>query len=333
MKQIAGGFTAENDNLTKTHGTSLLASGCPYDFDSVLAPEASQEEVYDFAVGEELSQNTLTSRNISIIAYGQTGGGKTFTMFGRRPSGTKRVNKGHLGKKENEPSTFTLSSDSGIIARAICDLFSTKQRHESTSTVLIEMSFIEIWNEELRDLLDDTDKKLKLGNRGDGGVEVRGMASIAVATVAQAMEVMDKAILRRMVASTRMNSQSSRSHAICTLTVTTKAKTTTESSGILSTKTTLTLVDLAGSERSKATGVSGSQQQESININSDLLALGKVLSALSAKKENRSRAMEHIPYRDSKLTRLLRDSLEGMNSYFLFSLYCASSLIMLFDVA
>lgn len=226
------------------------------------------------------------------------------------------------GSTNDHEATKRISSDDGIILRAIHDLFKAKQRHESAGEVVIQLSYLEIWNDELRDLLCDDEIMIKLRDHGEGGVQIKGLTSITVTSVAQVLDLMDKAARRRTTGSTFVNARSSRSHAICTLTVTIypalpgNIGNIPASSEVITAK--LTLVDLAGSERIKTTRVTGDQQKESISINKDLFVLGKVLSVLADNRNERQQ--EHVPYRDSKLTRLLRDSLGGtLNEFELFS--------------
>jgi len=215
-----------------------------------------------------------------------------------------------------------LNDGDGVIPRAVHDLFRTRQLQCAQGKIVsMDLTYLEIYNDELRDLLSETmqgettilspsSSTLKLRDHGSNtaeGIVVQGLTRVAVDSMADVHTYMEQAHRNRTTGSTRLNERSSRSHAICTLTVTTKT-TSASRSGAHSTNTTqakLTLVDLAGSERIKETGVVGLQQQESININKDLFVLGKVVSALSQETKG------HVPYRDSKLTRLLRDSLGG----------------------
>jgi hypothetical protein len=317
---------------------SLSAQNKVFDFDAVFAQDATQQEVYERSVGDAVRRNIFRGYNTTIIAYGQTGSGKTYTMGGKRDaelsnifdlSPTSRSSRGFPEMSSNasldsptqdDTTTFALDDNDGIIPRAVHDLFKAKQRHESAGEVTIQLTYLEIYNDELRDLLvDDYGEEptyMKLSDQGDDGVVVKGLTCVTVKSPQQVKELMNEAAKRRTTASTRMNMRSSRSHAICSLLVTINPATKTMSSQssvsgtraeVISAK--LTLVDLAGSERIKETGVVGLHQQESININKDLFVLGKVISSLSDKmKSNRT---VHVPYRDSKLTRLLRDSLGG----------------------
>lgn len=328
---------------------SLSAQQKLFDFDAVFTSDATQKEVYDRSVGDAVRRNIFRGYNTTIIAYGQTGSGKTFTMGGKRDADLANMQdmsptnnrsggsssrsfagmiknnsskslgslSGSMDDTKGSSSTFTIDEDDGIIPRAVHDLFKAKQRHESAGEVTIQLTYLEIYNDELRDLLVDGGEEptyMKLSDQGDDGVVVKGLTCVTVKSTQQVKELMEEAAKRRTTASTRMNLRSSRSHAICSLLVTINPATKAGSSQSSSTRAEvitakLSLVDLAGSERIKETGVVGLHQQESININKDLFVLGKVISSLSDKMKS-SRTV-HVPYRDSKLTRLLRDSLGG----------------------
>jgi len=320
---------------------SLSAQQKVFDFDAVFSQDATQKEVYDRSVGDAVRRNIFRGYNTTIIAYGQTGSGKTFTMGGKREaelanamdvSPTSRSSSSRSftespkralentsdETKSTSSSTFSIDEDDGIIPRAVHDLFKAKQRHESAGEVTIQLTYLEIYNDELRDLLvdgGDEPTNMKLCDQGDDGVVVKGLTCVNVTSTEQVRQLMDAAAKQRTTASTKMNMRSSRSHAICSLLVTINPATQSGTNQSMSTRAEvitakLTLVDLAGSERIKETGVVGIHQQESININKDLFVLGKVISSL-ADKMKASRTKVHVPYRDSKLTRLLRDSLGG----------------------
>lgn len=197
-----------------------------------------------------------------------------------------------------------ISPDSGIIPRACADLFETIATL-CDGNAQVELSYLELYNEELRDLMAEkgavhNNKALKIRETLSGEVYVSGAAKRRVKSPAEIGELMEEAAKRRVVAATQMNAVSSRSHAICTL----RLQGVLENNNKFESK--LTLVDLAGSERIKKTGAQGARQTEGININKSLLILGQVVSALSDTKHRRK-----PPYRDSKLTRLLQDSLGG----------------------
>ena len=221
----------------------------------------------------------------------------------------------------NIGKTFTMGSAAGtsmeigefdgIIPRACVDLFSQIQSR-CDGNAQVELSYLEIYNEEMRDLLVN-EKDIKKSKNGkvpemkvretlNGEVYVSGLSARAVESPKVIGDFMEEASARRVVASTKMNAVSSRSHAICVL----RIKGVLEDSTKFQAK--LTLVDLAGSERIKKTGAEGGRRKEGININKGLFVLGQVVSALS---ETRPKYKRKPPYRDSILTRLLQDSLGG----------------------
>ena len=257
-----------------------------FELDAVFDGTSSQESVYIQSGAQNAVQNDIfRGFNCTILAYGQTGSGKTFTMG--TATGSDQVN----------------DSD-GVIPRACADLFRTiDERCDGNAKV--ELSYLEIYNEEIRDLMlpaGTNGEELRIRETLDGQVYVAGLKSVPVSSPKEIGKFMEQASQRRVVASTKMNAVSSRSHAICVLKI----------QGVLEDDTKfaakLTLVDLAGSERIKKTGAEGSRRQEGININKGLFILGQVVSALA---EQRPKYKRKPPYRDSKLTRLLQDSLGG----------------------
>ena len=206
----------------------------------------------------------------------------------------------------------------GIIPRAVSDLFQCIQKDPERS-ISVKMSFLEIYNEEARDLLSggtttsadketSTAPSLFIREGADGGVYVQNLTWKEVSSEQDVAKYMDDASEKRVVASTQMNAVSSRSHAICTLQI--HISNTHTPNDPKEIKSKLTLVDLAGSERVKRTGAEGNRLKEGININKGLFVLGQVVSCLSQTTVGEKKA-SHIPYRDSKLTRLLQDSLGG----------------------
>ena len=220
----------------------------------------------------------------------QTGSGKTHTM------GTAIANT----KSE-------LDQSAGIVARACLDVFSTIETKCVDGKATVSLSFLEVYNEEIRDLLGNKGRKkqgqkhLRLRDDPNGSVQVQGCVEKVVHSPSEIGILMEAASKRRVVAATRMNATSSRSHAIFILNIRGCVKDGKENKKFLS---KLYLVDLAGSERMKKTGAKGARQTEGININKSLLVLGQVVSALS-------KGSRRPPYRDSKLTRLLQSSLGG----------------------
>mmetsp|Transcript_18352 Transcript_18352/g.42319 ORF Transcript_18352/g.42319 Transcript_18352/m.42319 type:complete len:948 (+) Transcript_18352:331-3174(+) len=265
-----------------------------FELDAVLDGKSTQEEAYiKSGARVAVTENLFKGFNCTILAYGQTGAGKTFTMGSA--AGT----------------SMDIGEFDGIIPRACVDLFSQIQSR-CDGNAQVELSYLEIYNEEMRDLLVN-EKEVKKSKNGrvpemkvrenlNGEVYVSGLSARSVASPKEIGEFMEEASGRRVVASTKMNAVSSRSHAICVL----RIKGVLEDSTKFQAK--LTLVDLAGSERIKKTGAEGGRRKEGININKGLFVLGQVVSALS---ETRPKYKRKPPYRDSILTRLLQDSLGG----------------------
>jgi hypothetical protein len=261
-----------------------------FELDAVFGKDSTQVDVYHESGAKRAVETDLFAGfNCTILAYGQTGAGKTHTM------GTASTNGGDITETD------------GIIPRACADLFRTIAE-KCDGNAKVELSYLELYNEEIRDLFapKQTEKAapLKIRENLNGEVYVSGVVSRPVTSPQEIGKLMEEASKRRVTAATAMNAVSSRSHAICTLRI----------EGILEGpdgadkfQSKLTLVDLAGSERIKKTGAQGARQTEGININKSLLVLGQVVSALSEQGKRRRKP----PYRDSKLTRLLQDSLGG----------------------
>ena len=246
-------------------------------FDAVYGPDAEQQLIYD-ETGFPLIENILEGYNGTIFAYGQTGCGKTFTMSG----------------KAEHP---------GIIPNAFKHIFSSISDTGADRMFLVYCSYVEIYNEEIRDLLKyDPKTKLELKEKPDSGVFIKGLQKESVATVSDIMRLMDQGASHRTTKETAMNEHSSRSHSIFTVYV---EMSVNREDGAHLKAGKLNLVDLAGSERQKKTQAEGDRLKEAIEINLSLSALGNVISALVDGHSS------HIPYRDSKLTRLLQDSLGG----------------------
>ncbi|XP_066978670.1 osmotic avoidance abnormal protein 3-like [Macrobrachium rosenbergii] len=248
-------------------------------FDGAYFTDSTTEGIYN-DVAFPLVESVLEGYNGTVFAYGQTGCGKSFTMQGVTDPPTQR----------------------GIIPRAFEHIFEVIQTTENMK-YLVLASYLEIYNEEIRDLLGtDVKKKLDLKEHPDKGVYVQGLSQHPVHNTVECEDLMDRGWKNRSVGATLMNADSSRSHSIFTITLE-MMETTGANDAIRSGK--LNLVDLAGSERQAKTGASGDRLKEATKINLSLSALGNVISALVDGKS------KHIPYRDSKLTRLLQDSLGG----------------------
>ncbi|XP_067651660.1 kinesin-like protein KIF15 [Haliotis asinina] len=262
-----------------------------FSFDKVADVNITQEAVF-CAVGKGIIDGCLNGYNGTIFAYGQTGSGKTFTMLG--PS------------EDSESFQHELR---GVTPRSFEYLFSLINReqelHGDRKQFLCRCSFLEIYQECVYDLLDPSAEGLHLRENIKKGVFVDGLSEQAVASPSEAYGVLSSGWINRRVAATSMNRESSRSHAVFTLAVESKE----QKGGVQNVRMSqLNLVDLAGSERQKDTNAAGQRLKEAGCINKSLSTLGNVMMSLVDIAHGKSR---HVPYRDSKLTFLLRDSLGG----------------------
>ena len=244
--------------------------------DFAFGSDATQEMVYE-KIGKGIIKDVMNGYNGTLFSYGQTGSGKTYTMFG-----------------------YDLHDDEfkGIIPRAACDIFTGWDLQTDVVEFAISCSMLEIYKENLRDLLADERIELKIKESPEKGIYVEGLRDMAIGSQEELMYWIDEGEAKRTWAETSHNAVSSRSHTLFTLEVRQKLRNDTEKRGILS------LVDLAGSEKVGKFGAQGQLFQEGTKINLSLSALGNVIHALTT-------GLDHIPYRDSKLTRLLQESLGG----------------------
>ena len=259
-----------------------------FTFDDVFDIDSNQEEVYSVSAKPAVN-SVLEGYNSTIFAYGQTGTGKTFTMEG---------------------FTYNQYDESrGIIPRTIEDIFAYIESNSNKDTkFIIRAGYLQIYNEMISDLLKPNNPNKNLNIREDKkkGLYVEHLSEWAVRAPSDIYSLLEKGASCREVSNTNMNDVSSRSHAVFMITVE-QLISDLEMNGKQITKIgRLNLVDLAGSERTRITGATGKQLEESKKINKSLSALGNVINALTDSKERK-----HIPYRDSKLTRLLENSLGG----------------------
>jgi kinesin family protein C2/C3 len=247
-----------------------------FTFNKVFGPSASQEAV--FADTQPLIRSVLDGYNVCIFAYGQTGSGKTFTMMG-----------------PNELTDETL----GVNYRALSDLFHLSSVRKETFSYNISVQMLEIYNEQVRDLLatNGQTSRLEIRNSTQDGINVPEATLVPVSTTSDVIHLMNIGQKNRAVSATAMNDRSSRSHSCLTVHVQGKDLT----SGV-TLRGSMHLVDLAGSERIDKSEVTGDRLKEAQHINKSLSALGDVIASLSQKNN-------HIPYRNSKLTQLLQDAL------------------------
>ncbi|KAF7558978.1 hypothetical protein G7046_g5172 [Stylonectria norvegica] len=250
-----------------------------FTFDRVFDMDSRQKDIFDFSIRSTVD-DILNGYNGTVFAYGQTGAGKSYTMLGTN------IDDNDDGR--------------GIIPRIVEQIFSNIMSSPGTIEYTVRVSYMEIYMERIRDLLAPQNDNLPVHEEKNRGVYVKGLLEIYVSSVQEVYEVMRRGGNARAVASTNMNEESSRSHSIFVITITQKnVETGSAKSG------QLFLVDLAGSEKVGKTGASGQTLEEAKKINKSLSALGMVINSLTDGKSS------HIPYRDSKLTRILQESLGG----------------------
>ena len=291
-----------------------------FTYDFAFEPSSEQEEVYEQCVAP-LVGAWFEGYNATVLAYGQTGSGKTYTMG-------------------SAATSIYLEAERGIIPRVISRVFAMIDERSSEGgedgdetgagagvTFEVSVTFIEIYGEDVRDLLTENQSCNAVTVRElDGELVLVGATQLVVKSGEEMMDALERGSQMRVTASTHMNDTSSRSHAIFSISLSStrvsdgdavEAEVTGCTAGVKKGGSEDTefrsskfhFVDLAGSERAKRTGASGVRMREGININKGLLALGNVISSLGDEKKRAAGA--HVPYRDSKLTRILQDSLGG----------------------
>jgi kinesin family protein 4/21/27 len=274
-------------------------SGPLLTFDRVFDSHTEQSAIFTDS-GMSLVESCLQGYNATILAYGQTGSGKTFTMMG-----------------PDDQALLAADGDqhqSGIIPRSLSLLFQKLEENSTSSDYRVRLQFLEIYGEDIRDLLVPGTGGDKLTIRDLGGShepEVVGATQELVSSSSDALKCLSRGMLRRVTGATAMNESSSRSHAILSVLVEQSTKVMEETDGeerLIVKQSKFNFVDLAGSERIKRTHAEGQRMKEGIDINKGLLVLGNVISALGDPKK---RGRTFVPYRDSKLTRLLKGSLGG----------------------
>ncbi|KAJ3489070.1 hypothetical protein NLI96_g2382 [Meripilus lineatus] len=284
IEQREGGeiVVSFDDSLRTVQVRSLQTSNGPerdgFTFDRIFPPGTKQHEVFDYGV-KDIVKDVLDGYNGTIFAYGQTGSGKTFTMMGA-----------------------DIDSDElkGLIPRITEQIFQSIVESDAHLEYLVKVSYMEIYLERIRDLLAPQNDNLQVHEEKSKGVYVKNLSDYYVSSAREVYEIMRQGGNARVVSSTNMNAESSRSHSIFLITINQKnTETGAQKTG------NLYLVDLAGSEKVGKTGASGQTLEEAKKINKSLSALGMVINALTDSKA------KHIPYRDSKLTRILQESLGG----------------------
>ncbi|XP_074151968.1 kinesin-like protein KIF11 isoform X1 [Sminthopsis crassicaudata] len=274
----------------RTGGMTDKTTRKTYTFDMVFGASTKQIDVYRSVVCPILDE-VIMGYNCTVFAYGQTGTGKTFTMEGER--------------SPNEEYTWEEDPLAGIIPRTLHQIF--EKLTENGTEFSVKVSLLEIYNEELFDLLNpstDASERLQMFDdpRNKRGVIIKGLEEVTVHNKDEVYQILERGAAKRTTAATLMNAYSSRSHSVFSVTI--HMKETTVDGEELVKIGKLNLVDLAGSENIGRSGAVDRRAREAGNINQSLLTLGRVITALVERAP-------HIPYRESKLTRILQDSLGG----------------------
>ncbi|XP_051789586.1 kinesin-like protein KIF19 [Erpetoichthys calabaricus] len=249
-------------------------------FDVAFDHTATQDDVY-VATTKNLIEGVLSGYNATVFAYGPTGAGKTYTMLG-------------------------IDSEPGIYVRTLNDLFNSIEASSDHMAYDVSMSYLEIYNEVIRDLLNPASGFLDLREDAKGGIQIAGITEVSTNNAEEIMELLTKGNRERTQEPTAANKTSSRSHAVLQVTVKQKSRIKNINEEVRIGR--LFMIDLAGTERASQTQNRGKRMKEGAHINRSLLALGNCINALSEKGSNR---VHYVNYRDSKLTRLLKDSLGG----------------------
>ncbi|TSS85087.1 Kinesin-like protein KIF11 [Bagarius yarrelli] len=316
--------SSRKEVTVRTGGITDKTSRKMYTFDMVFGPPAKQIDVYRSVVCPILDE-VIMGYNCTIFAYGQTGTGKTFTMEGERSPNEEftweevtdsfvkelvKMHEFHSSSDDDDDDDYFynfLFQDplAGIIPRTLHQIFEKLTNNGTEFSV--KVSLLEIYNEELFDLLSpspDVTERLQLFDdpRNKRGVIVKGLEEITVHNKNEVYQILERGAAKRKTASTLMNAYSSRSHSVFSVTIHMKEITLEGEELVKIGK--LNLVDLAGSENIGRSGAVDKRAREAGNINQSLLTLGRVITALVERGP-------HVPYRESKLTRILQDSLGG----------------------
>lgn len=265
-KELQATLALASNSTTSIPGTINKT----FTVDKVYGAGADQLSLFE-GVAENICDDFLRGYNCTIMAYGQTGSGKTYTMFG----------------------DIDNSERSGVVPRCLTHLFN---RIENNDDIKLKCSFVEIYNEEIKDLLNDSGKNLQIFG-STGNIKIKGLNEFHINNYQQGLQFLNVGLQKRETQFTKMNNHSSRSHTIFTISLCKKVDGDYQFSK-------MNLVDLAGSENVRKSGSINQRAKEAGSINQSLLSLGKVINSLVD-------GSKFIPYRESKLTRLLQDSLGG----------------------
>ncbi|RHY41100.1 hypothetical protein DYB34_000920 [Aphanomyces astaci] len=279
----------QSPGLVQLYSDGIESGNAPqgFTFDSVFGEDSTQQQVFD-EVARPVVADIMEGYNATIFAYGQTSSGKTFTMEG---------------------ASIDDEALRGIIPRTATELFARLMEADENMEFVVKVSYIEIYMERIRDLLDPYKTKINLQVREDNdkGIYIDGVTELCVTSDDELLSTMRSGAANRAVAATGMNEGSSRSHSVFMVTLYQRNLETNSTKVALKLPCTgkLYLVDLAGSEMVRKTGASGKQLEEAKTINKSLSALGMVINALTTAN------VGFVPYRDSKLTRVLQEALGG----------------------
>ncbi|KAM1743679.1 hypothetical protein ACFX12_013553 [Malus domestica] len=274
--------------VQKLSSDSLSINGQTFTFDSL--------DIFQL-VGAPLVENCMAGFNSSVFAYGQTGSGKTYTMWG----------------PANALLDENLSSDQQGLTPRVFECLFARLNEEQIKHADKELkyqchcSFLEIYNEQITDLLDPNQKSLQIREDVKSGVYVENLTEECVRTMKDVTQLLIKGLSNRRTGSTSINAESSRSHTVFTCVVESQCKNVANGTSFKTSR--INLVDLAGSERQKLTGAAGERLKEAGNINRSLSQLGNLINILA--EISQTGKQRHIPYRDSRLTFLLQESLGG----------------------
>ncbi|KAI5935818.1 kinesin-like protein KIF19 isoform X1 [Manis javanica] len=249
-------------------------------FDTVFDQHVSQEDVYR-ATTWHLVEGVISGYNATVFAYGPSGAGKTYTMLG-------------------------MDTEPGIYLRTLADLFQAIEEACDSMDYRVSMSYLEIYNEVIRDLLNPSSGFLDLREDSRGSIQIAGITEVSTSNAQEIMQLLTKGNRQRTQEPTATNRTSSRSHAVLQVTVRQRSRGADLVDEVRIGR--LFMVDLAGSERASQTQNHGKRMKEGAHINRSLLALGNCINALSEKGSSRA---QYVNFRDSKLTRLLKDALGG----------------------
>ncbi|GMG56428.1 unnamed protein product [Ambrosiozyma monospora] len=257
---------------------TITTTNHTFQFDHIFPEQTEQEEIFNYSV-KQTTEELAAGYNGTVLCYGQTGSGKSYTMMGELETDIKK----------------------GLIPRIFEQIFRIIEQSPKTLEYTVGVSYMEIYNETLRDLLNaENNSKLQIHENKVDGVFVSHLETLYVADLVDVYTILEQGNLNRSTGATNMNEQSSRSHAIFQIKLSSKNL----EDGVIKSGN-LFLVDLAGSEKIDKTCATGQTLEEAKRINSSLSALGNVIYSLTDGKS------VHVPYRDSKLTRILQESLGG----------------------